>query len=118
MPKCHDCRAFESPLLTLADFPSVVADRTNNPRWISSDKGIRGNVLGDYRTRRDNRVLADCYATDNGRAGCDPNVSLNHDGLSDCGGVSLGRFKGMARRDDAHVRPIITSFAMSRPPRS
>ena len=27
-----------------ADVPSVVANRTNDPRRISSDKGIRGNV--------------------------------------------------------------------------
>src|ERR1700688_642737 len=80
-----------------------VANRTNNSHGISSDKGIRGNVLGDYRTRPDERVLAYCYAADDGRASSDPQAFLNHDGLSDCGGASLGRFKGMARRDDAHV---------------
>jgi hypothetical protein len=89
----------------LADVPSVVANRTNHPRRIPSDKGIRGNVLGDYRTRRDDRVLAYGYATDDGRARCEPHAFLNHDGLSDCGDASLRRFKGVARRDDAHVRP-------------
>src|SRR5258708_4628387 len=89
----------------LAVVPSVVANRTNDPRRISSDKGIRGNVLGDYRTRSHNRVFAYRHPADNGCAGCDPDVSLNHDGLSDCGGASRRRFKGMARRDDAHVRP-------------
>ena len=42
-------------------------------------------------------------AADDGRTGCDPHVSLDHDGLSDCGGASLRGVKGMARRDDAHV---------------
>jgi hypothetical protein len=88
----------------LADVPSV-ANRANDPRRISSDKSIRGNVLGDYRTCRDDRILAYCYASDDSRAGCDPDAFLNHDGLSDCGGASLRGFKGMARRDDAHVRP-------------
>jgi hypothetical protein len=95
---------FRVPVSTIAEVPSV-ANRTNHSRRLSSDKSVRGNVLGDYRTRRDDRVLAYCYATDDGRTGCDPYVSLNHDGLSDCGGASLRRFKGMARRDDAHVRP-------------
>ena len=54
---------------------------------------------------RDERILAYGYATDDGCAGCDPHAFLNHDGLSDCGGASLRGFKGMARRDDAHVRP-------------
>ncbi len=79
---------FEVPVSTLADVPSV-ANRTNDPRRISSDKSIRGNVLGDYRTCRDDRILAYGYATDDGRAGCDPHAFLNHDGLSDCGGASL-----------------------------
>ena len=83
----------QSPIerITLAGFPPT--------------RVFGGNVLGDYRARRDDRVLAYCYAADYGRAGCDPHVLLNHDGLSDCGGASLRRFKGMARRDDAHVRP-------------
>jgi hypothetical protein len=89
---------------SLAEVPSV-ANRTNDPRRTSSGKSIRGNVPGDYRTCRDDRILAYCYATDDGRAGCDPHVFLNHNGLADCGGASLRRFKGMARRDDAHVRP-------------
>src|SRR5258706_13235737 len=89
----------------LADTPSVVANRTNDPRRISSDKGILWNVLGDYRTRRDDRVLAHCYATDDGHACCDPHAFLNHNGLSDCGGASLRGLKVMACREDAHVRP-------------
>jgi hypothetical protein len=60
---------------------------------------------GDYRTGRDDRILAYGYATDDGRAGGNPHVFLNHDGLSDCGGASLRGFKRMARREDAHVRP-------------
>src|SRR5579872_2494812 len=85
------------------EVPSV-ANRTDDPRRISPDKGVRRNVLGDNRTRRDDRVLTHCYATNDGRAGCDPHVLLNHDGLADCGCASLRRFKGVARRDDAHVR--------------
>jgi hypothetical protein len=61
--------------------------------------------FGNYRTRSHNRVFTYCHSTDNRCAGCDPDASLNHDGLFDCGGAALGRFKGMARRDDAHVRP-------------
>ena len=49
-------------------------------------------------------ILAYCYAADDGRAGCDPDVFLDRDGLSNSG-ASLGRFEGMARRDDADVRP-------------
>jgi hypothetical protein len=30
---------------------------------------------------------------------------LNYDGLSDCGGSSQRGFKGMARGDDADIRP-------------
>ena len=74
-------------------------------RWISSNKTIRGNVLGDDRTGRDDGMLADCHATDDDGAGCDPHAFLNHDGLSNGGGASLRGFKGMARRDDADVRP-------------
>jgi hypothetical protein len=88
----------------LANVP-LISNRTNNPRRISAGKSIRGNIPGDYRTRRDNGVLAHCYAADNGRAGCDSNVSLNHDGLCDYVVAPLGRFNGMAGRDDAHVRP-------------
>jgi hypothetical protein len=95
---------FEVPVSTLADVRSV-ANRTNNSRRISSDKTIRGNILRDYRTCRDDRILAYCYATDDGRAGRDPHAFLYHYGISDCGAASLRRFKGMARRDDAHVRP-------------
>jgi hypothetical protein len=79
---------FEVPVSTLA-YVSSVANRTNDPRRISSDKSIRGNVLGDYRTCRDHRILAYRYATDDGRAGCDPHAFLNHDRRSDCGGASL-----------------------------
>ena len=46
-----------------------------------------------------------CYAIDEGRAGGDPGAFLNHDGLSDGGGAAARGFKGMARRDEAHVRP-------------
>jgi hypothetical protein len=95
---------FEVPVSTLADVRSV-ANRTNNSRRISSDKTIRGNILRDYRTCRDDRILAYCYATDDGRAGRDPHAFLDHYGISDCGAASLRGFKGMARRDDAHVRP-------------
>src|ERR1700722_301743 len=84
---------------------SSVANRTNNSRRVSSDKNIRGNVLGNNRTRRDDRVLAYGYATDDHRAGCDPDVSFNHDRLCDYRGAPLRRFDGMAGRDDAHVRP-------------
>ena len=87
----------------MRDVPSVAAYRTNDPRRISSDKCIRGNVFGDYRSRRDDRVLAYGYTTDDGRTGGDPHVFLNHDGFSD-GGASLRGFKGMARRDDTYVR--------------
>jgi pimeloyl-ACP methyl ester carboxylesterase len=93
------------PSRPLADVPSVVANRTNDPRRISSDKSIRGNVVGDYRPCRVDRILPYCYATDDGRAGCAPHAFLNHDGLSDCGSAALRRFKRMASRDDAHVRP-------------
>ena len=72
----------EVSVSTPADVSSV-ANRTNNSRRVSSDKNIRGNVLGNYRTRRDDRVLAYSYATDDRRAGCDPDVSFNHDGLCD-----------------------------------
>ena len=51
----------------LSDVPSV-ANRTNDPRRISSDKSVRGDVLGDYRTCRYDRILAYCYATDEGRS--------------------------------------------------
>jgi hypothetical protein len=37
-------------------------------------QGYLGNVLGDYRTRRDDRVLAYCDATDDGCTGRDPYV--------------------------------------------
>jgi hypothetical protein len=44
------------------------------------------------------------HPADNRYASCDPDVSLNSDGLSNCSGAALRRFKGMARRDDAYVR--------------
>jgi hypothetical protein len=84
--------------------PSV-GNRTNDPRRVSSDKSIRGNVLGEYGTRRNNRVFAHRHSADDRCAGCDPNVSSNHDGLCDYEGAPPRRFDGMARRDDAHVRP-------------
>ena len=84
--------------------PSV-GNRTNDPRRVSSDKSIGGNVLGDYGTRRNNRVFAHRHSADDRCAGCDPYVSFNHDGLCDCEGAPPRRFDGMARRDDAHVRP-------------
>jgi hypothetical protein len=90
---------------SLADLPSIVVNRTNDSRRISSDKGIRGNIPGDDRTRSHNRVFAYRHPADNRCSGCDPDVSLNHDGLSDCGCAALRRFKGMARCDNAHVRP-------------
>src|ERR1700694_3315106 len=75
------------------------------PRRVSADKSIRGNVLGDYGTRRNNRVFAHRHSADDRCAGCDPDVFLNRDGLCDHEGAPLGRFNGMASRDDAHVRP-------------
>ncbi len=69
-------------------------------------KSTRGNILGDDRTRSNNRIFTYGHPADNRCAGCDPDVSLNHDGLSRlCRGAALRRFKGMAGRDDAHVRP-------------
>jgi len=59
---------FEVPVSTLADVRSV-ANRTNNSRRISSGKTIRGNILRDYRTCRDDRILAYCYATDDAGKG-------------------------------------------------
>ena len=79
--------------------------RANDPRRISADKTIRGNVLGDDRTCRDDGMLADRHATDDDGAGCDPHAFLDHDGLSNSGGASLRGFEGMAGRDDADVRP-------------
>ena len=84
--------------------PSV-GNRTNDPRRVSSDKSIGGNVLGNYGTCRNNRVFAHRHSADDRCAGCDPYVSFNHDGLCDCEGAPPRRFDGMARRDDAHVRP-------------
>src|SRR5262249_30220627 len=55
--------------------------------------------------RSHNRVLAYRHSADDGRASCDPDIPLDHDGLSDRGGAAQRRFKGMARRDDAYVRP-------------
>jgi hypothetical protein len=95
---------FEVQFQTIAELPSV-ANRTNHSSRIPSDKGIRGNVPGNYRTRRDDRVLTYRYATDDGYTGCDPHVFLNHDGLSDGGGTALRRLKWMGRCDDAHIRP-------------
>jgi hypothetical protein len=88
----------------LAGVP-LVSNRTNDPCRISTDKSIRGNVPGNYRSCRDNRILTYCYATDNGRPNCDPDVSLNHDGPCDYAVTPLGGFNGMAGRDDAHIWP-------------
>src|SRR5271154_1187503 len=82
-----------------------VSNRANDPRRISSDKTICGNVPGDDQTCRDDRMLANRHATDDDRAGRDPHASLNHDGLSDCGGASPRGFKGMAGGDDTDVWP-------------
>src|SRR5579859_2896399 len=95
---------FFSTGIVLADVP-LVSNRTNDPRRISTDKRIRGNVPGDDRPCRDNRILAYRDATDDGRTSRNPDVSLNHDGLRDYEGAPLRRFNGMARRDDADVRP-------------
>ena len=38
----------EPSTASTADVPLVVANRTNDPCWISSDKGVRENILGDY----------------------------------------------------------------------
>src|SRR5207244_13223748 len=74
--------------------PSV-GNRTNDPRRVSSDKSIGGNVLGDDGTRRNNRVFAHRHSADDRCAGCDP-----YDVMM----LTFG--------------PIITSSAMSSPPRS
>src|SRR3979490_58508 len=84
---------------------SSVGNRTNDPRRVSSDKSIKRNVLGDYGTRRNNRVFAHRNSADNRCAGCDPYVSFDGDGLCDCEGAPPRRSDGMARRNDAHVRP-------------
>jgi hypothetical protein len=44
------------------------------------------------------------YTAQDGCAGCDPDVSFNHNGLCDHGGMPLERFNWMAQSDDAHVR--------------
>src|ERR1700677_918543 len=84
---------------------SSLANRTNHSRRISSDKRIRGNVPGDDRTGRNDRILTHGDATDNGRSGRDPYVFLNHDALSDYGGATLGWCDRVDRRNDTHVRP-------------
>src|SRR5258708_36578852 len=58
-----------------------VGNRTNEPRRVSFDKSIGGNVLGDYGTRRNNRVFAHRHSPDDRGPSCDPYVSFNHDGL-------------------------------------
>jgi hypothetical protein len=39
-----------------------------------ANKSIRGSVPGDYRTRRDDRILTYCCPTDDEHAGGDTNV--------------------------------------------
>src|SRR5260370_19032729 len=75
------------------------------PRGVSLKKDLGGTFFGDYEPRRNNRVFAHRHSADDRCAGCDPYVSFNHDGLCDCEGAPARRFDGMARRDDAHVRP-------------
>ena len=87
------------------DVSSGVANRANDPRRVPSDKGVCGDILGNSRTCRDDRVLAYRYATDDGCAGRDPHAFFYHDGLSDGGDASPRRFKGVACRDNADVRP-------------
>src|SRR6201999_1142468 len=68
-------------------------------------KAVRGDVPGDDRTGCNDRILAHRHAAEDGRSGCDPHAILNHNGLSYGSRASLRRLKGVARRDDAHVRP-------------
>jgi hypothetical protein len=65
----------------------------NDPRRISSDKGIGGKVLGDCRTRSHNRVFA--YATTAGIAMfCAPAIALRESSLGSTTepGIRRGRF--------------------------
>lgn len=71
----------------------------------STNQKRRKNALGDYRTCRNDRVLAYCYAIDDSRTCCDPNDSLNHDGPCDYRGAPMERVNWVARSDGTDVRP-------------
>jgi len=90
--------------LRLVPDVSSVRNRTNDSRWVPSNKSIRGNVLGNHGTRRNNRVFAYRHSANDRCAGSDPDVSLSHDGVCDYAGAPLGWFNGVSRHDEAHVR--------------
>jgi len=71
----------------------------------SSDKSIRGNVLGDYRARRDDRILTHGCATDDGRAGCDPYRFSQSRWAVRLRRRAAGMVYWMACRDVPYVRP-------------
>lgn len=82
-----------------------IGNRTNALRWVPACKGVRRNVLGDYRSCRDNGVLAYGYSANNGYTGRDPDVFLNHDGVRDYAVASLRGCDRVAGRNEADVWP-------------
>gem|GEM_PF-4533678 len=86
-------------------FSYTVFNSTNNPGRISADEGIRRNIAGDYRTRCHYRVFTHRDTADQDGVGCDPNVTLNNNGLADGDGTARRWFKRMASCHDTNVRP-------------
>jgi hypothetical protein len=74
---------------------NLVVNPTNDSRGIASYERIRWNVLSNYRRRSHDRILTNCYSTDDRCTDSDPNVSFDHDGLTDSNGPALGRFERM-----------------------
>src|SRR5260370_30626124 len=88
------------------------------PRGVSLKKDLGGTFFGDYEPRRNNRVFAHRHSADDRCAGCDPYVSFNHDGFCDCEGAPPNGSTGWPDVMMLTFGPIITSSAMSSPPRS
>src|SRR4051812_11324246 len=59
--------------------PSVSCALTDLPRWHAADDGILRDVLGDYRTRRDDSALTDRDTVQDDAVRADPHVVTNHD---------------------------------------
>ena len=116
MPRRHDCRAFESPS-PLRIFLQLSSTERINRAEFPPTRLFGGTSL----------VTTEPAATTESPPTVTPPMMVapaaierfaHHDGLSDGDGVALRRFKGMALVMMLTFGPIITSSAISSPPRS
>ena len=98
-----DLQLIQCPISTQCGVVSVV-ERSDDVSRGPSDKGVGGNIFGDHRPCRHNRIPTHRYTADYPRAGCNPDASLDHDGLGHNVRAPCRWHDGVARRDNARVR--------------